>query len=132
MLHTLWSLLIAVHGVISVMISAGSTNPTGGTANPSWLSWWPTRLGQPWLLVQLGIAGRVPTLLVVLIGVAGGAALVLAGLGNLGVLVPQTAVRTLMGVGAAASLAVLVVFLHPFYAIGILLNICVLIARRSV
>ncbi len=55
------ALLLLVHGLISGAIGFSSFGSTPGSslANPSWLSWWPTKLGQSWLLTPLGIENRI-------------------------------------------------------------------------
>ena len=46
-----------IHGLITAAQSGGSFGSTAasGTQNPSWVSWWPTNLGQSWLLAWLGL-----------------------------------------------------------------------------
>ena len=49
--------LLIVHGLIVGAQSFGDFGgrPGVGVDNPSWLSWWPTALGQSWLLTSLRI-----------------------------------------------------------------------------
>ena len=53
--------LLIIHGLISWPIFRQLQTPTGGLQNPSWLSWWPTNLGQSWLLSVLGLERITPS-----------------------------------------------------------------------
>ena len=59
---------------------------------------------------------------------AGGIALAAAGLGVLGIIVPTDWWRTLAIAGAAISLFMLVVYLHPLMILGTGLSIAILVA----
>jgi hypothetical protein len=121
--------LLIIHGLIVCGQSSGSFKPpTGGLQNPSWVGWWPTNLGQSWLLSGLGLERMPFTTVLLLLNLAGGIALVAAGLGVLGILVPTSWWATLAIAGAGISLFQLVIYLHPLTAIGIGLNIAILIA----
>jgi hypothetical protein len=123
------SVLLIIHGLIVAGQSSGSFKPpTGGLLNPAWVGWWPTNLGQSWLLASLGLERMLFTTLILLLNLAGGIALVVAGLGVLGILVPSSWGATLAITGAAISLSMLVIYLHPLYAIGIGVNLAILIA----
>jgi hypothetical protein len=111
--------LLIVHGLIVAAQSSGSFNPTGGLQNPAWLGWWPTNLGQSWLLSGLGIEKSLIARAGGLIWLAAGLSLVAAGLGAMGLFVPVTWWRTLALSGAALSLAMLIFYLHPFYGVGL-------------
>ncbi len=121
-------ILLIVHGLIVAAQSSGSFKPpSGGIQNPAWVSWWPTNLGQSWLLSGLGLERMPLTTLILLLNLAGGVALVAAGLGVLGVLVPSAWVGPLAIGGAAISLIMLTIYLHPIYALGIGANIGILV-----
>lgn len=122
------AVLLIVHGLIVTGQSSGSFTPVGGISNPSWLSWWPTNLGQSWLLSMLGIEQTLAARMGGLLWLAAGMALIAAGLGVLGLIVPLAWWRRLALAGAAISLVMLAVYLHPFYIIGIGSSIVLLVA----
>ena len=59
---------------------------------------------------------------------AGGIALIAAGLGVLGFIVPTDWWRSLAVAGAAISLFMLVAYLHPLFILGVGLSIAILVA----
>lgn len=85
------ALLLLVHGLISGAQSFGSFGSTvsGKLANPSWLSWWPTKMGQSWLLTTLGMEYRIVFGLVGLLWLVAMICFVAAGFGLLGIVVPH-------------------------------------------
>jgi hypothetical protein len=113
------AILLIVHGFIVASQSSSSFNPTGGVKNPSWLYWWPSNLGQSWLLSPLGIERTLVARAGGFLWLVAGIALVAAGLGALGFIVPQAWWRSLALFGAAISLVMLAIYLHPLYGIGI-------------
>ena len=122
------AVLLIVHGFIVTAQSSGSFNPVGGIQNPSWLNWWPANLGQSWLLSSLGVERTLIARAGGLLWLVAGMALFTAGLGVVGLLVPPTWWRVLALSGAAISLVMLAVYLHPFYGIGIGASIVLLAA----
>jgi hypothetical protein len=121
--------LLILHGMIVAAQSGGSFRPPSeGIPNPGWVTWWPTNLGQSWLLSGLGLQRMPFTTLVLLLNLAGGIALLGAGLGVLGVLVPTGWVVPLTVSGAAFSLIMLAIYLHPLYVLGISANVGILVA----
>jgi hypothetical protein len=122
------AVLLILHGLITAAQSSGSFNPTGGISNPSWVAWWPTALGQSWLLSRLGLEKSLVGTLAGVLWLAAGVALVAAALGLFGFIVPSPWWRSLAGAGAAISLLLLALYVHAFYAIGIAANIAILVA----
>ena len=122
------AVLLIVHGFIVTAQSSGSFNPVGGIQNPSWLNWWPANLGQSWLLSSLGFERTLIARAGGLLWLVAGMALFAAGLGVLGLMVPPTWWRILALSGAAISLLMLAIYLHPFYGIGIGASIFLLAA----
>ena len=122
------AVLLIVHGLIVTGQSSGSFNPVGGVKNPAWLSWWPANLGQSWLLSAFGaeqtFVGRAGGIL----WLAAGIALIAAGLGVLGLVVPSAWWRCLALAGAVISLGMLILYLHPFYGLGIGASAVLLVA----
>jgi hypothetical protein len=118
-MRSLIAVLLIVHGLIVAAQSTGSFAPGSHVANPAWLRWWPTALGQSWLLAALRAEGGAPAALAGIIWLAGGLALAAAGLGLLGVLVPPTWWATLALAGGFASLFMLLIYFHPFLGVGI-------------
>ena len=123
-------LLLVLHGLIVAGQSAGNfgSTPPGGVQNPSWLSWWPTNLGRSWLLAWLGLERAPITWIVGLLWLAGGIALAVAGLGAMGLIIPTDWWRGLALFGAAVSLFLLIVHLHPILIVGTTLSVAILVA----
>ncbi len=120
-MRTWVGLLLLAHGLITVGISAGSFAGGEGVPNPAWLSWWPRALGQSWLPARFGVLGG-------LLWLAGGLLLIAAGLGLFGIVIPATWWRGLAIGGAAISLVALLLYAHPYYLLGIALNVGILVA----
>jgi len=127
MLRLVIAAILVIHGLIVAAQSAGSFGSGGGVQNPSWVSWWPTALGDSWLLSWLGLERSVVAWLGGLLWLAGGLLLVAAGLGVVDVVVPHSAWRSLALGGAAVSLVMLLVYLHPLMTLGILLDVAILV-----
>lgn len=121
------SILLIVHGLITAAQSSSSFNPTGGVQNPNWISWWHTTLGQSWLLSRFGLEKSALGTLAGLLWLISGAALIAAGMGLLGLIVPSPWWRVLAGVGAYISIFLFVIYAHPFYALGFGANLVILI-----
>ena len=125
------SVLLILHGLIVAGQSAGSFGSTipNELQNPSFVSWWPINMGRSWLFSGLGLNR---TLAVYRIGgllwLAGGIALVAAGLGVLGWIVPTDWWRSLAIGGGAISLFMLAIYFHPILIIGTASSLAVLIA----
>ncbi len=128
MLRFLITGFLVIHGLIVSAQSAGSFNPASAVQNPAWLSWWPAALGHSWLLSWLGLEKPPFSWLSGLLWLAGGLLLIAAGLGVVGVLIPQGLWRPLAISGAVVSLLMLLVYLHPFLGIGILADAAILVA----
>ena len=125
------SVLLILHGLIVAGQSAGSFGSTipNELQNPSFVSWWPINMGRSWLFSWLGLE---KTLVAYRIGgllwLAGGIALVAAGLGVLGWIVPTDWWRSLAIGGGAVSLIMLAIYFHPITIIGTASSIAVLVA----
>ena len=122
------AVLLITHGFIVANQSSSSFNPTGGVKNPSWLYWWPSNLGQSWLLSPLGLERSPVARAGGFLWLVAGIALVAAGLGALELIVPQGWWRGLALSGAAISLVMLAIYLHPLYGIGISASVVLLVA----
>ncbi len=122
--------VLVIHGLILAAQSPAAFRGTTGLQNPAWLSWWPTGLGESWLVASLHL-GKTPfTWLLALGWLVGGLLLVAAGLSVFGILIPVEYWRFLASLGAAISLAMLLVYLHPFYLIGLTLSVVILMGLR--
>ena len=125
------SVLLIIHGLIVAGQATGSFGSTipSEVQNPSFVSWWPINMGRSWLLSWLGLE---KALIIYRVGglfwLAGGIALVAAGLGVLGFVVPTDWWRELAVGGAAISLFMLTVYFHPITIIGTASSLAVLIA----
>ncbi len=118
--------ILIVHGFIVSAQSIGGFKPGAGVANPAWLNWWPKALGQSWLLARLDLEKTLAWVSGSL-WLVGGVLLLAAGLSVFGFIVPQSYWRVLAVAGAAISLFMLLVYLHPFFGIGMLASIAILI-----
>lgn len=110
------------------LIVAGQALPGAWIQNPTWLRWWPTALGQSWLLHALQLERTPWTWLAAGGWLVGGVLLVAAGMAALGVVVPRELWRALAITGAAVSLAMLLAYWHPFTTLGLALSAGILIA----
>ena len=125
------SVLLIIHGLIVAGQAAGSFGSTipNEIQNPSFVSWWPVNMGRSWLFSWLGLE---QTLGVYRIGgllwLAGGIALVAAGLGVLGFIIPVDWWRNLAISGGDVSLFMLAVYFHPMTIIGTASSMAVLVA----
>lgn len=122
------AILLFVHGFIVAAQSSASFKPKGGTPNPAWMKWFPANLGQSWLFSRYGIEKMPQVKDLGYLWIIAGVALILAGLGVLGVVIPVAIWRMLALVGAVFSLIMLVLYFHPFYIIGFSASLLLLIA----
>lgn len=129
-MRLLIAVILIIHGLITAAQSSGSfgSSPSAGLQNPAWVGWWPINLGRSWLLSWLGLERTPITWIGGLVWLAGGVALVAAGLGVLGFIIPIDWWRSLAVGGAAISLFMLVVYLHPLAIIGTGLSAAILFA----
>jgi hypothetical protein len=122
-MRILIGLLLIVHG----LIVAGQAVPGSWIQNPAWLQWWPTALGQSWLLHTLRLEHAPWTWLAGGAWLLGGALLVSAGLAALGIVVPLELWRWLAVAGATVSLIMLLAYWHPLITLGFLLSTSILV-----
>ena len=109
---------------------SGSSFGSGNSqiVNPLWLSWWPTTLGHSWFLTALKLEGTMVDKVFGLLWLASGICIIAAALGILGFIIPKELWQTLAILGTSGSLVMLVLYLHPFFIVGILLDIAILVA----
>jgi hypothetical protein len=125
------SVLLILHGLIVAGQSAGSFGSTipNELQNPSFVSWWPINMGRSWLFSWLGLDKSLAVYRFGgLLWLVGGLALVAAGLGVLGFIVPPDWWRSLAIGGAAVSLFMLLVYFHPITIIGTASSLAVVVA----
>ncbi len=122
------ALLLIVHGLITICQSPASFSPSEGIKNPGWLAWWPANLGQSWPLNALGLEHSLPVRLGGIFWLIAGAALIGAGLGVLGFLVPTAWWRSLALTGAIILIAMLAVYYHPFNSVGLGASVLLLLS----
>lgn len=130
-MNTFIAILLILHGLITAAQAGSSFRPVGGITNPGWLSFWPTGLGQSWAWSGLGMEMSALARAGGLLWLLAGAALVAAGLGLLGIIVPVGWWRALALGGALLSLLMLALYLHPFYALGMLSSAALAFALLS-
>ena len=114
-----------LHGLITAASGAGAlTNPNApGLPNTSW-AWWPTALGRSWVIDGLHL-GTGAALVGGLLWAASGLAFLVAALGVLGVPGLRDVWQPLGLGGGALGLLAMALYLHPWYAIGIAINVAV-------
>jgi hypothetical protein len=118
-MHILLGIVLILHGLITLAISAGTFAPRGNIPNPDWLRWWPSELGRSWIFPGIGWPGGV-------IWLVAGLLLLGAGLAFFGFLVPVAWWIPLAIGGASVGLVALILYFHPYYLLGVLLNVCIL------
>ncbi|HEX7556263.1 MAG TPA: hypothetical protein VF338_06535, partial [Leptolinea sp.] len=116
------------HGMIVASQSSSNFTPAPGVVNPAWLNWWPANLGQSWLLIPSGAEQSPLARMGGILWLAAGILLVAAGLAVLGIVIPAAWWRSLALAGAVISLLMLIIYLHPFFGIGIGASIVLLAA----
>ena len=125
------SVLFILHGLIVAGQAAGSFGSTvpAEIQNPAFVSWWPVDMGRSWLFSWLGLEKNLAVYRIGgLLWLVGGIALVAAGLGILGFIVPMGWWRELAVAGGAISLVMLAIYLHPLMIIGTASSVAVLVA----
>ena len=120
--------VLIVHGLIVAAQSFGAFGNGSPIANPAWLKWWPTPLGQSWLLAGTRLEKTLVSWLFGAGWLVGGLALIAAGLGVFGVLVPREWWRALAIGGAGMSLLMLFLYFHPMMIVGTGLSVAILLA----
>ena len=125
------SVLFILHGLIVAGQSAGSFGATipNEVQNPSFINWFPINMGRSWLFSLFGLQNSLPAYRISgIVWLIGGLILVAAGLGMFGILVPVVWWRSLAIAGAAISLFMLLLFVHPLTIIGTASSVAVLVA----
>jgi hypothetical protein len=123
--------LFFAHGLITTAIGLPAVTRGGDDLpNPGWLGWWPTNLGRSWLLdaVQFGPGGYA---LGGLLWLASGLAFAGAGLGLFGVPRLRGLWQPLALAGGGCGLVAAALFLHPWYAFAVLINLAVVITQAG-
>jgi hypothetical protein len=124
------SVLLILHGLIVAGQSAGSFGATipNEVQNPSFISWFPIKMGRSWLFSLFGLHNSLPAYRISgILWLIGGLILVAAGLGMFGILVPVVWWRSLAIAGAAISLLMLMLYFHPLMIIGTASSVAVLV-----
>ena len=119
-------IVIIGHGLIVAGQSFGSLNTTNGQigiSNPSFLNWWPSRFGQSWLLSMLNLERSPFNILISILWILSGLSLVIAGIG---ILVNANWWTNIIILGAILSLILLIIYLHPFFIVGIIIDLIIL------
>jgi hypothetical protein len=127
MVQTVLGGFLVVHGLITTMIGVvGVTSPSApALAMPSWLSWWPGPFGRSWLFEALNLGSGV-AVAGGLLWLGAGVVLVIGGLGWIGVPALTDVKVPMLVAGASLGLVALVLYFHPFYLIGVLINLAVI------
>ena len=116
-MHILFGILLILHGLITLAISAGSFAPQA--FEPGLAAVVAIQLGQSWIFPGMGWPGGV-------IWLVSGLLLLGAGLGFFGFLVPVAWWIPLAIAGAIVGLVALILYFHPYYVLAVLLNVGIL------
>ncbi len=125
------SVLLILHGLIVAGQATGSFGSTipNEVQNPAFVSWWPMNMGRSWLFSWLGLEKTLVVYRMAgLLWLVGGIALVAAGLGILGFVIPVDWWRTLAIGGGAISLFMLAIYFHPLMIVGTVSSLAVLVS----
>ena len=119
----MFRLLVAGFLLAHGAIHAGfiSPRPPATAGGPPW----PFELGRSWILSPLGVDPALLRVLGLALVAATLAGLALGALGALGIL-PASAWAPSAAVGAVASIALLLLFFHPWLVLGLLIDIVLL------
>ncbi|HYG58567.1 MAG TPA: hypothetical protein VD902_10965 [Symbiobacteriaceae bacterium] len=129
-LHAIGFLML--HGLITGAQSSGLlAGNAHGIANPGFVRWWFTRLGESWLLSRFGLESRPILFLTGLLWLAAGVGFVAAGMSLAGWLVPTAWYPTLAAGSALISLVLVVLFFHPIYLAALAINAHVYMAAAG-
>ncbi len=123
-MQTLVGAFLVAHGLITTAIGFGSvTNPDGAPiAMPAWFGWWPGPFGRSWLFQALDLGSGV-AVVGGLLWLAAGVALVIGGLGWIGLPALADLKVPLLITGASLGLVALALYFHPFYLVAVLIDL---------
>ncbi len=116
-----FGVFLILHGLIHTSYLTRGPEPAGPVA-------WPFHLEQSWVLSGVGLAQTPVRALGTLLCVLSIVLLVAAGLSVMGLVIPLAWWRPLTIAATVASLLLLVLYWHPWLAVGALLNVVVLVA----
>jgi hypothetical protein len=116
------ALFIVAHGLIHA--SYFSPRPAPESGGPAW----PFELARSWFLSPLGVPESVLRPLGVTLAIVAVVAFAMAGLATLGLVLSVGAWQPLVVVGAVASLALLILFFHPWLVLGLAIDAVLMIA----
>jgi len=124
MMQTLVGAFLVAHGLITTAIGFGSvTNPDAAPmAMPAWFGWWPGPFGRSWLFQALDLGGGV-AVVGGLLWLAAGVALIVGGLGWIGLPALADLKVPLLITGASLGLVALALYFHPFYLVAVLIDL---------
>lgn len=128
--NLLVGLLVVGHGLITMMIGMGAVTKPDAPAMtlPAFFSWWPGPFGRSWAFEALGL-GTAAAVVGGLVWLASGMALVVAGLGWVGI-GPLAGLTSAFSVtGAALGLVALVLYFHPLYLVAVAINLALVVTQ---
>ncbi len=121
MLKILFAAFLVLHGAIH--LSYVSPRPPATAGGPAW----PFSLDSSWILTPLGVGSDLGRALGVALAAVTIVAFALAAASVLGLL-PPGLWSIAVGIGAASSIALLVLFFHPWLVLGIVIDVVLLAA----
>lgn len=125
LLRVMIAIFLVAHGLIHFSLTYVPVPKPGELRTPFWPAWWRTDTDPAWLASKLGLSnGLVRGLgsalwLLILFGFT------LAGLGLLGFPGLSQVWAPAAGLGAGASLLLLVFYWHPWLVAGVVINLAV-------
>ncbi len=131
-METIVAALLILHGLITAGFSLGCFKPSAPVRNPAWLRSWPLGMGQSWLLTRLRLEQSPAIILCGFLFLASGLALISAGFGLLGFAIPASLAAPLALVGAGLGFYLLLLYFHPFYLLGMAVNVLLVVAALLV
>ena len=130
-IRILFALFLIAHGAITMSLATVPVPAPGALRTPYLPAWWRPNLDSAWPASQLGISPIFVRTAGWLLWLAALVLFAAAGLGLLGLPGLNTLWQPLAAAGAVASLVLLVLYWHPWLALGVLINIGILAGGLS-
>jgi len=122
------AVLLIAHGWVHASLSWVPLPAANGPRTPFWPSWWRAAVDPTWPISRLGLTAPLARGLGWALWLASLLGFTAAGLGLLGVPGLNSLWQILTAVSAGLSLAMLVLYWHPWLVVGVLLDLVLLAA----
>jgi hypothetical protein len=132
MVQTLAGVFLVAHGLITgpIGISSVASPNSAPMAMPAWFGWWPGPFGRSWLFQALDLGSGV-AVIGGLLWLSAGVALVIGGLGWIGLPAFADLKVPLLVTGASLGLVALALYFHPFYLVAVLIDVALIVLLRG-